>query len=306
MTQILSYLREYATSIDKWLLIFSIIFIGVFIVINYRFGLETKIISNLNSRWDKFIGFYLVYATAFIIPYLFIYFFRPHQITSPSFFWILLLIAPALFALKVTVPNPFNLLPASAVNRFIAIVTNLPFKLLILLVPLFILYWLTPGQTHFWGLTTTNFKWQPYFLMLLFMLPLIAFASSQADFLATYPKLKQIAFIQPHTKNMWWYKLLYEISYGIDFISIELFFRGFLVFAFVKYAGPSAIIPMATFYCSIHFGKPLLECISSFFGGMLLGIVASNTQSIAGGLVVHLGIAWLMEAGGFLGNLIKK
>ena len=104
----------------------------------------------------------------------------------------------------------------------------------------------------------------------------------------------------------WWYKILYEISYGIDFLTIELFFRGFLVFAFVRYVGADAVLPMAVFYCSIHFGKPLFECISSFFGGMLLGIIAYRTQSILGGIMVHLGIAWMMEIGGYLGNLINS
>jgi len=121
-----------------------------------------------------------------------------------------------------------------------------------------------------------------------------------------YPKMKQVAFVNGLTNHAWWYKLIYEISYGIDFFSIELFFRGFLVFAFVRYVGADAVLPMAVFYCSIHFGKPLFECISSFFGGMLLGIIAYRTQSILGGIMVHLGIAWMMEAGGYIGNLYKK
>ena len=130
----------------------------------------------------------------------------------------------------------------------------------------------------------------------------VAFSSTQNDFLATYPKVKQVAFIAPYVQHSWPYKGLFEISYGLDFVTIELFFRGFLVFAFVRYAGADAIVPMAVFYCSIHFGKPLFECISSFFGGLLLGIVAYRTQSILGGFMVHVGIAWMMELGGYWGN----
>jgi len=100
----------------------------------------------------------------------------------------------------------------------------------------------------------------------------------------------------------WWHKLIFELSYGSDFFSIEIFFRGFLVLAFAKWAGKDAILPMACFYCTIHFGKPLGECISSYFGGLILGIVVYNTKTIWGGLIVHLGIAWLMEIGGWLGN----
>ncbi|MBL7736351.1 MAG: hypothetical protein JNL51_12895 [Chitinophagaceae bacterium] len=34
-------------------------------------------------------------------------------------------------------------------------------------------------------------------------------------------------------------------------------------------------------------------------GGILLGVIIYHTQSIWGGPVVHLGIAWLMEAAGY-------
>ena len=117
-----------------------------------------------------------------------------------------------------------------------------------------------------------------------------------------YPKLKNITYLSGSTENGL-YKLLFELSYGSDFFTIELFFRGFLILAFAKWAGKEAILPMAVFYCTIHFGKPLGECISSFFGGLILGIVIYHARTIWGGLMVHLGIAWLMELGGYLGNL---
>jgi hypothetical protein len=63
---------------------------------------------------------------------------------------------------------------------------------------------------------------------------------------------------------------------------------------------------VACFYCTIHFGKPPGEAISSFWGGLLLGIISYNTKSIWGGLIVHLGIAWMMEAGSWLGLLFKN
>src|SRR5690606_32481 len=97
-------------------------------------------------------------------------------------------------------------------------------------------------------------------------------------------------------------KLLFELSYGLDFFTIELFFRGFLILAFLRYAGKAAILPMAAFYCSIHFGKPLLECITSYFGGLILGVIVLHSRSIWGGLIVHLGIAWLMEVAGYIGR----
>ena len=157
----------------------------------------------------------------------------------------------------------------------------------------------------FYGLSAKKFNLFPYFLMLLIMLPLIAAASTQPDFLSSYPKMKTILPLPDGADPGWFYKLLFQLSYGSDFFSVELFFRGFLIIGLMKWAGKDVILPMACFYCTRHFGKPLGECISSYFGGILLGIISYNTKSIYGGLIVHLGIAWLMEAGGYFGNLLK-
>jgi hypothetical protein len=167
---------------------------------------------------------------------------------------------------------------------------------------LFIIWKKLDREQPFYGIKSRQMDWTPYLLMLLIMVPLIAIASTQPDFLAVYPKLNAVAGITNKPGFHWWHKLIFELSYGVDFIGIELFFRGFLVLAFIKWAGRDVILPMACFYCAIHFGKPLGECISSYFGGILLGIVVYHTRSIFGGLIVHLGIAWMMEAGGYIGN----
>jgi len=309
MSAIFSYLQDYFRNVDKWLLIFCTCFAAVCIMLNYRYGIETKWLYGISSKLEKFAGFYVVYAVSFIIPFMVLVFTRHRQATGSSTFWLLLFIAPAIFALKVSFTGLTQWIAGTDGNlwrRYYAIIVNLPSRLLLVAIPLLLWWWYQKAPASFWGLTTRNFNWHPYALMLLVMVPLIAFASTQADFLHMYPKLKQVAFVDTLAKHSWWYKLLYEISYGIDFFTIELFFRGFLVFAFVRYVGPDAVLPMAVFYCSIHFGKPLFECISSFFGGMLLGIIAYRTQSILGGMMVHLGIAWMMEIGGWVGNFYRK
>ena len=185
---------------------------------------------------------------------------------------------------------------------------QLPAKLALL----FVLLWFcsrllredTIPSPALFGLTTKGFRIGPYFLLLACLLPLVGLASTRPDFLHMYPKVKNIAFINGYASPVWPWQLLYELSYGLDFLSIELFFRGLLVIGLVRYAGEKAILPMAAFYCTIHFGKPLGECISSFFGGMILGVIALRTRSILGGLIVHLGLAWLMEIGGWLGNMV--
>ena len=303
MNTILSYIRDFFHGVDKWLLFGCSLFAGILITGNYTLGIETRWLYGAPPGWSRFTGFFTLYAIAFIFPWVFLILRK--KLPLPTLFWVFLIVAPAIFALKVSFPGWTGLFHgrvSAPWDRYDAIVTSLPSRLLMVAVPLALFRRWQPGQESFWGLTTRNFQWKPYLLMLLVMAPLIAFASTQGDFLSAYPKVKQVAFIEPYVQHSWPYKLLFEISYGLDFVTIELFFRGFLVFAFVRWAGPDAIVPMAVFYCSIHFGKPLFECISSFFGGMLLGIVSYRTRSILGGLMVHLGIAWMMELGGSLGN----
>ena len=202
-------------------------------------------------------------------------------------------------------PTEINLSDNIYWNYYWNQVSYWPLRLIVQVILLLVIWYFCFRKESFFGFTIKDFKWKPYLLMLVLMIPLIAAASTQADFLGMYPKLKDVNAVLTGVENKWFYHLLHELSYGSDFISVELFFRGFLVLAFIKIAGKDAILPMACYYCTIHFGKPLGECISSYFGGLLLGIVVFNTRSIIGGLIVHLGIAWLMELGGYFGNSLK-
>lgn len=152
----------------------------------------------------------------------------------------------------------------------------------------------------FYGFTLKGFDTKPYFVMLLIMLPLIIAASAQADFLTSYPRVQKFDSLDIANSAHWKHFALYEFLYGLDFFSIEFFFRGFLILAFVGIVGPKAILPMAYIYFVIHWNKPMGELISSFFGGSLLGIIAFYSRSIVGGIIVHVGIAWMMEIGAFI------
>ena len=64
--------------------------------------------------------------------------------------------------------------------------------------------------------------------------------------------------------------------------------------------GKDIILPASALYCVYHFGKPMGEAISSFFGGTVVGIFAYRTKSIYGGILIHMGIAFLMELAAFI------
>lgn len=279
-------------------MLLTTLFTAWLVYMNYHFRLDDR--TSGFSFYLSFLYHYCLFATALILPYLFYRAFSGIKFPESGSFWLLLIIAPAIFALKNSLKIRFRFTNDLQWNNYWNHIFYWPVLLVITSSILFLIWKIFYKKTNFFGLTLKNFHGKPYFIMLLIMVPLISLASTQHDFLEMYPKLKLIS--GPETGFTWWHKLLFELSYGSDFFSIELFFRGFLVLAFVKWFGKDALLPMACFYCTIHFGKPLGECISSYFGGMILGIIVYNTRSIFGGLIVHLGIAWMMELGGYLGN----
>lgn len=301
MKSILQYIRRYFAETNKSILIAVSVFTAALILINYYFRLDFAIRKN-TSFVIKLICWYVVFLTAFSIPYLITLLIRPFSGSTKKVFLLFIIVAPLLFALKLSLGISLYLSDNENWNNYWNHIIYWPALLIIITTILFLIWKYYDSHQPFYGIKIKGIDWRPYLLMLLIMLPLIAAASTQADFLAVYPKLNAVAGINNEPGLQWWHKLLFELSYGSDFIGIELFFRGFLILAFVKWVGKDAILPMACFYCCIHFGKPLGECISSYFGGIILGIVVYHTRSVLGGLLVHLGIAWLMELGGYIGN----
>ncbi|RYY40556.1 MAG: CPBP family intramembrane metalloprotease [Chitinophagaceae bacterium] len=293
MKSLFGALRSYQTAASAPALVAGALFTALLVFINYHFRVEPRITS-LHVGW-RLLAWFGVYAFAFWTAYglsgLGI-----RKIPLTPALGVLLLVAPAFFALKIALPLPV------IESDYWHTIVYYPYKLLLVATLLYLVWKRYHSDEPFYGTGRSSFGMKPYIGMLLFMLPLIALASAQKDFLAMYPKWQHIDAVRASGPNG---QLLYELSYGSDFITIELFFRGFLIIAFARYVGAAAVLPMAVFYCTIHFGKPLGECISSFFGGLLLGAVTLHTRSIWGGLMVHLGIAWLMELGGALGHQLR-
>jgi hypothetical protein len=316
MKTFITYLAAYFRTVSRPAFFVTFLFISALVTMNYTVGIERRI--QAFGPWYMVLGgFFVFYGLVLALTWGLQYewgdasarkggetrFFQPRLV-------ILLLLAPLFFAAKMVhwdISPP--LLPTGYPwSRYWLIVLQLPAKLLLLVCMLAACRkaGLLEGDS-LWdsvGLTVKGFNARPYFLLLALLVPLIILASTQPDFLRFYPKVKNIAFINGYATPVWPWKLGYELSYGLDFLSIELFFRGLLVVGLVRMAGPQAILPMAAFYCTIHFGKPLGECISSFFGGLVLGVLAYRTRSILGGLIVHLGLAWMMEIGGWLGQAL--
>lgn len=302
MKAIVGYVLSYSRAVNRQVFWLTSLLTALLILLNYTTGIETRI-KALPGAQLRFLGFFLLFAFTFSAAWLLQFSFSKENLFTKKFFYLLVLCGPAIFAAKVTLDWLSDLLA----NNFTApwdeywqIVLNWPVKCALVILLIILLWRWGKYEGIAPGIQAQRFSAKPYFILLLCMVPLIILAATRPDFQHTYPKIQHINFIDQQVRHPFWWKLLFEISYGIDFITIEIFFRGFLILAFVRYVGINAVLPMAAFYCSIHFGKPLFECITSYFGGILLGAIVLNTRTIWGGLIIHLGIAWLMEMAGYL------
>jgi membrane protease YdiL (CAAX protease family) len=154
-------------------------------------------------------------------------------------------------------------------------------------------------QSSFYGLTfDANAKVRPYLSLLCIALVLVSVSVLFSGMSNYYPVYRRMG-IYNNADELGIPRALavtaFETVYASNFIAVELFFRGVFVFMFARFLGPKAILPMAACYMVFHFGKPLPETLSSFFGGYLLGVLALYSRNIWGGIVLHIGIALFME-----------
>lgn len=309
MNQVFKYIKDfYNKEFNGLYFLLILLLIGAVIYFNYWHFLERRYAGGGKTKWGNFLGYYLLYsipfATAFFLQLLF---FKDCSYYHNRWFWVILILAPAFFSFRVNFDlqeTIINKIWSGDELMYWQRCIGWVVRVFVLLIPVFIV-WLIKDRSNqpFYGSKALD-NVRPYLIMLLIMVPLLALASTQKDFLNMYPKAKIVAQLQ--ISHQPWRYIVYELCYGFDFISIEFFFRGFLILSLLKICGTHCIIPIACFYCTIHLGKPMGEAISSFWGGLLLGIVSFNTGSVWGGLIVHLGIAWFMEIGGWLGALFKK
>jgi len=283
-------------------------FLALSIFMEYYFRLTSTLMGPLRKTYSHYFANILFFSIPVSFSVLaYIYFYKRTELFKNAGFWFVLLYIVSAFSLRGYVYQHrewITALNGGISDGFLIRCSNQVIRAVIVFVTVYI-FWKFSGhskKTVFYGFKLKGVDIKPYFILLVLMLPLITIASTQPDFLRRYPTFA--SFINGNTYNpLIMAKIaVYELLYGSDYVAIELFFRGFVLYAISRFLGKGAIIPMATMYVFIHFGKPLGETISSFFGGMILGVIAYETNSIIGGIIIHCGIAYLMEIGGFLGN----
>jgi hypothetical protein len=146
-----------------------------------------------------------------------------------------------------------------------------------------------------YGICNGNHHVKAYLSLYVVILPILAVVSFTPDFLSYYPMYKPWNFENVFGRPVWLNTAIFEIIYISDFLMVEMIFRGALVIGMASILGRTAVLPMIAVYVALHFGKPVMETISALFGGYFLGALAFQTRHIWGGVIIHMGIAFVIE-----------
>lgn len=161
-----------------------------------------------------------------------------------------------------------------------------------------------PGAPRIPGTDRIHVGWI-YLGLYLVMLPMLAWAAGQADFQAKYPLYTPA---REGGADFW----LFQLSYALQFLGVEFFFRGFLLFPLHRRIGHHALYVSMIPYVMVHFGKPFAETIGAIVAGLVLGALALRSGTIWLGVMLHCAIAVTMDvlviahhAGGLAAGLAR-
>jgi membrane protease YdiL (CAAX protease family) len=127
-----------------------------------------------------------------------------------------------------------------------------------------------------------------YFLLAVIMLPIVVAVSFFPAFQWYYP-------FHDYAGQSMRGLLTWEVLYALQFITLEFFYRGFLLFSLERYLGVYAIFVMVIPYGMVHFGKPFVETLAAIPAGVVLGALALRTRSIWPGAALHIAVGWSMD-----------
>lgn len=134
-----------------------------------------------------------------------------------------------------------------------------------------------------------------YAVFLLVMIPTAIVVSADPHFQATYP-----FYDMRPGESVWPNLVRWELLYFLQFLSLEFFFRGFMVHGTRDRLGALSVFAMMVPYCMIHFGKPMPETVGAVIAGAVLGSLSLRTRSIWLGVCIHTTVALGMDLASLL------
>ena len=104
MKEVFGYIRDYFRYVNKKLLIACTLQSAILVYLNYHYKLEWRLTTRQSLAWPAFAGHYIIFITAFALPYFFAAWVKKYFFRNKPFI-ILLVAAPAIFFIKNGIAN---------------------------------------------------------------------------------------------------------------------------------------------------------------------------------------------------------
>ena len=221
MKIIFKYLKDFwKTDFDLPVYLLTIIGLAIAISLNYYFDFEDSILDSYERQPIYFVYSFLYYGAAyFYVIALYLLFKRDVPGIKTRAFLISSCFLIGLLSFRNFFWWGSNWIPEglSRADYYFYSKTIMAAKTVIIHTTGLVLFYLffEKVKNNWYGLTTRGFNWRPYAIMLLIMVPLIALAATQPDFLSAYPKLKTNYFKEAY----WSYFVIYEPVYLLGFVN---------------------------------------------------------------------------------------
>jgi uncharacterized protein len=154
-----------------------------------------------------------------------------------------------------------------------------------LIIPLALIKFIFREAARDYGLKLKNCCQKAWIIVFVYLtfLPVLFLISATEAFQAAYPFYKNAGLSCQDF-------ILWELSWALTFVSLEFFFRGFLLHGLKHRFGYYAVLVAAIPYCMVHFTSPLPEAIGSIIAAVFLGTLSLWIGSIWLGALLHIAV----------------
>src|SRR5215510_3270136 len=110
MNEIFGYMREYFRYVNKKVLALCTVQTAILIFLNYHNALEVQLTTNQTLAWSQFTGRFILFTTAFVVPYAYTWILEKKTFFDNKLFIILMVAATATFSIKMSLHTylPFS------------------------------------------------------------------------------------------------------------------------------------------------------------------------------------------------------
>lgn len=287
-------------SLSLYLKVF--LFTALLIFIEERFGFYNYFKDYYAFKPQLYVAYFIAFIISYYSIVLIMISDKKTAVNLGKTFWVKSLLGLTVLSIYIGFYEWFGLIEKVPLEmrRFYFYVSDNLFGIFTCLLPLLILYFIfdKKSESGFYGFNLKNLNFKINLPLIGIVLIITFIASFLEDISKYYPVLERTgykSFASASGVSEFLAIVIFQSAYMFDFIMIELIFRGFFIFGFVKLLGKNCILPIATLYAVIHFGKPMSEIISSFFGAYVLGIIALQINNIRTGIYLHCILALSIE-----------